>query len=78
MTRVRGLLYGTTRNGGTGDAGTIFEIAPSGSESIVHSFTGGPDGAQPHGSLLLMNGTLYGTTASGGSTSAGTVFAQTP
>ncbi|MFZ0031819.1 MAG: choice-of-anchor tandem repeat GloVer-containing protein [Candidatus Cybelea sp.] len=78
LTRVRELLYGTTRNGGTGGAGTIFEIAPSGSESIVHSFMDRPDGAQPHDSLFLMNGTLYGTTASGGSTSAGTVFAQTP
>ncbi|MFY9665341.1 MAG: choice-of-anchor tandem repeat GloVer-containing protein [Candidatus Cybelea sp.] len=78
LTRVSGLLYGTTRDGGAGNAGTIFKIAPSGSESILRSFKGRPDGAQPHGSLFLMNGTLYGTTASGGSTSEGTVFAQTP
>ncbi len=78
LTRVNGLLYGTTRSGGTSDAGTIFEIASSGAESILHNFTGRPDGAQPHDSPFLMNGMLYGTTASGGSTSAGTVFAQTP
>ncbi|MGB8910401.1 MAG: choice-of-anchor tandem repeat GloVer-containing protein, partial [Candidatus Cybelea sp.] len=78
LTRVGGLLYGTTRNGGTSGAGTIFKIASSGSENVLHSFAGRPDGAQPHGSLFLMNGTLYGTTASGGSTSEGTIFAQTP
>jgi uncharacterized repeat protein (TIGR03803 family) len=78
LTLVSGLLYGTTRSGGTGDAGTIFKITPAGSESILHSFAGRPDGSQPHDSLFLMNGTLYGTTSSGGSTSAGTVFAQTP
>ena len=78
LTRVSGLLYGTTRDGGTGNAGTIFKIAASGSESILHSFKGRPDGARPRGSLFLMNGTLYGTTASGGSTSEGTVFALTP
>jgi uncharacterized repeat protein (TIGR03803 family) len=78
LTRVSGLLYGTTRNGGTADAGTVFEIAASGSERILYSFRGRPDGARPHGGLFLMNGTLYGTTASGGLASEGTVFAQTP
>jgi uncharacterized repeat protein (TIGR03803 family) len=78
LTRVGGAMYGTTRNGGTANGGTIFVVTASGAESVLHDFTGQPDGASPQASLLLMNGSLYGTTVYGGSASQGTVFSLKP
>jgi uncharacterized repeat protein (TIGR03803 family) len=71
-----GNLYGTTENGGTSGAGTIFEIDAAGNETVLHSFAGAPtDGADPKARLLLSrDGNLYGTTFSGGSGGSGTVF----
>jgi uncharacterized repeat protein (TIGR03803 family) len=73
-----GNLYGTTREGGSGNAGTVFKISdPSGepSESVIHDFTGGIDGGTPAASLVqASDGSLYGTTLSGGSNGQGTVF----
>jgi uncharacterized repeat protein (TIGR03803 family) len=79
--RLRGvskLLYGTTGKGGTGLKGTVFRIALSGSEIVLHNFTGRPDGDEPEAGLFLLHGKLYGTTASGGKRSEGTVFALRP
>lgn len=62
-----GNLYGTTSEGGTKGYGTVFKLAPSGKETILHSFLGAPDGATPDGDLLLdAQGNLYGTTSQGG------------
>jgi uncharacterized repeat protein (TIGR03803 family) len=85
-----GNLYGTTALGGgknrvckfnsDGNCGTVFKLAPDGTEAILHSFTGGSDGSVPVGSLLLVKGALYGTAQDGGRKSrgypygAGTVF----
>ena len=71
-----GNLYGTTENGGTSGAGTIFEIDVAGNETVLHSFAGAPtDGADPKARLLLnQDGSLYGTTFSGGLGGSGTVF----
>ena len=82
---VGSTLYGTTTSGGGGGCsgngcGTVFTITSQGSETVVHSFQGDPDGAEP-GSLISAGGTLYGTTKYGGVTagcSCGTVFALTP
>jgi uncharacterized repeat protein (TIGR03803 family) len=70
-----GNLYGTTFYGG-GDAscscGTIFKIDPTGTESVLYSFTGGADGKFPAGRLLLDRaGNLYGTTSQGGNVNCG-------
>jgi len=73
-----GALYGTTRDGGSGHAGTIFKIATAGAESVLYSFAGKPDGAEPAAGLTVLDGVFYGTTSSGGSTGAGTVFELTP
>lgn len=72
----KGNLYGTTGYGGANNGGTVFEIAPDGTETILHTFTGGSsDGASPFGSLTAdKSGSLYGTTTSGGSAGHGTVF----
>ena len=78
-----GNLYGTTTIGGEFSYGTIFRIAPDGSESVLYSFKGNAaqDGAYPEGRLLInRKGDLFGTTLSGGSAKGcddkgcGTVF----
>src|SRR5262245_31559858 len=42
-----GKLYGTTNSGGAYNAGTVFKVTPKGKEIVLHSFTGGKDGANP-------------------------------
>lgn len=78
----RGALYGTTAGGGYYGSGTVFRLTPSGSgysESILYSFHGGSDGANPYAGLIFdKNGALYGTTSGGGYNGAGTVFKLTP
>jgi len=79
-----GNLYGTTSTGG-GDldvsgAGTIFKLAPDGTYTILHTFTGGDtDGSEPWGGLTRgSDGNYYGTTTRGGSDDLGTVYKITP
>jgi len=71
-----GNLYGTTVAGGPDNDGTIFKLAPDGTETVLHSFTNSPnDGNGPEGNLILdKHGNLYGTTPLGGSDDLGTVF----
>lgn len=62
-----GNAYGTTPAGGDFDFGTVFMLAPSGQETVLYSFTGGGDGLDSHGGVILDKaGNLYGTTAAGG------------
>jgi len=82
-----GNLYGTTFEGGAcaeSDAGcgVVFKLAPdpagTWTESVVHSFTGGADGAAPSSGLVFdSTGNLYGTTAAGGADGYGVVFKLT-
>jgi uncharacterized repeat protein (TIGR03803 family) len=73
-----GNLYGTTAQGGTAPnpSGTVFEVSPSGQETILHSFTEGADGGFPlDGGLSLdAGGNLYGTNESGGAYGQGVAF----
>ena len=78
-----GNLYGTTSGGGNGSLSTVFELAPNGSggytESVLHLFSGTPDGANPRAGLVMDgSGDLYGTTSIGGNMGGGTVFELTP
>src|ERR1039457_747285 len=83
---TNGGLYGTTYNGGTNSAGTIFKIAPGGTLTTVYSFCSQgvypycTDGANPYAGLVqAANGDLYGTTSNGGANGGGgTVFKITP
>jgi uncharacterized repeat protein (TIGR03803 family) len=76
---VRGTLYGTTESGGASDMGTVFSIAPSGTETVLYSFKGGTgDGADPRAGLIDVKGTLYGTTLGGGLRGRGTAFSIAP
>lgn len=63
-----GALYGTTKVGDYSTRGTIFKLNKDGTGySILHSFTGSPDGQNPNGKLLeASDGSLYGVTAAGG------------
>jgi uncharacterized repeat protein (TIGR03803 family) len=49
MADSTGNLYGTTANGGTGNSGVVYKVNPNGQETVLHSFTGGADGANPTG-----------------------------
>jgi uncharacterized repeat protein (TIGR03803 family) len=63
------LTNGTTGNGGTFGFGTVFELAPDETETILHSFGGPPsDGSYGGGPTLLRDssGNLYGSTYYGG------------
>jgi uncharacterized repeat protein (TIGR03803 family) len=73
---VDGNLFGTTLLGGKTNRGTVFEVTPSGAESVLYSFAG-PDGAEPAMGLVNVNGTLLGTTLAGGSQGAGVLFGIT-
>ncbi len=62
-----GNLYGTTAGGGAAGGGTVFKITSAGVETVLHSFTGGTDGASPEAGLIQDSaGNLYGTTTTGG------------
>ena len=75
---TKGNLYGTTEYGGASSNGTLFKLDTSGTETVLHSFTGGSDGGLPIAGLILdASGNLYGAAQSGGD-GGGTVFELTP
>lgn len=65
-----GNLYGTTDSGGVSGHGTVYELQPSNgswSESILYSFSPGPNGMNPEAEVLVDGaGNLYGTAPQGG------------
>lgn len=83
---TKGNLYGAAFYGGSDvcydgnmyGCGVLFKVTPAGQESILYTFGGVPDGANPWGDLLLdSSGNLYGTTYNGGAYGCGTVFEYT-
>jgi uncharacterized repeat protein (TIGR03803 family) len=74
LTRLNGVLYGTTSRGGPSDDGTVFRITTGGAEKVLYAFKGGKDGNFPMAGLTSVGGALYGTTSEGGPNNDGTVF----
>jgi uncharacterized repeat protein (TIGR03803 family) len=73
----KGYLYGTAYSGGPQELGTVFKLKANGkgNVTVMHSFSGAPDGRLPVGGLSMdLNGYLYGTTSLGGRYDFGTVF----
>jgi uncharacterized repeat protein (TIGR03803 family) len=67
-------IFGTTQEGGADGWGTVFEISAAGEFSVLHSFTGGADGAKPEGDLTTGNAgnnSVIGTTFEGGANLSG-------
>ena len=74
-----GNLYGTASGGGAAGHGVVYEISPSGQETVLYNFTGGADGGYPEAGVIRdSTGNFYGTTASGGAAGLGTVFKLDP
>lgn len=76
-------FYGTTAAGGANNQGTVFKLSLRSTETVLYSFQGGSDGAEPEAALVAdKGGNLYGTTAYGGnegcSNGCGTVFKIAP
>lgn len=61
-------FYGTTYMGGHNGFGTVYKFDPSsGTETVLHAFTGDADGANPFGNLIQDDQRrLTGTTLEGG------------
>jgi uncharacterized repeat protein (TIGR03803 family) len=66
-----GAIYGITYFSDSATRGTVYKINPDGSGyTVLHRFTGSPDGQQPVARLLQgSDGMLYGTAMFGGITS---------
>ena len=78
-----GNLYGTTPDGGAYAEGVIYQLSPGQqgwTQTVIHAFTGGDDGAVGSlGPLLLdATGSLNGVTELGGKYSAGVAFKLSP
>src|SRR5262249_40585440 len=69
-----GNFYGTTRDGGDNNAGTIFKFTADGMLTFLFSFNF-TNGSAPQAGLTLGNdGNFYGTTTLGGLYGFGTIF----
>ena len=74
-----GNLYGTTRLGGTGGMGTVFEFATSTQTVVTLATFTGSNGGEPEGGVIRdAKGILDGTTSIGGASNFGTVFKLDP
>jgi uncharacterized repeat protein (TIGR03803 family) len=90
LIQAGGNFYGTASGGGGSSAcasgcGVVFELSSNATETVLHVFTGGADGARPVGSLVQdAQGNLFGTATNGGRlnkacpTGCGTVYKLSP
>jgi uncharacterized repeat protein (TIGR03803 family) len=68
-------LYGTTSQGGTDSAGTVFSMKTNGTAyTTLYNLNGSTDGATSVASLLPSGSTLFGTALNGGRNNVGTIF----
>lgn len=77
-----GNLYGTTAYGGAHGKGVVFELAhlaAGWTETVLHAFSGGRDGANPIAGVTFdANGNLFGTAPNNGAKGSGVVFELSP
>jgi uncharacterized repeat protein (TIGR03803 family) len=74
----KGLLYGSTPNGGASGDGALFSISPkTGAVKYLHSFDY-TDGDGPSAALVDVGNTLWGVTPYGGPNKTGTLFTLDP
>jgi uncharacterized repeat protein (TIGR03803 family) len=74
-----GNFYGTTSTDNISGYGEVFKVTPTGSLTVLHTFTNGSDGSQPRAGLAVgRDGNFYGTTTSGGAYNSGAAFMITP
>ncbi|MGB8834444.1 MAG: choice-of-anchor tandem repeat GloVer-containing protein [Candidatus Sulfotelmatobacter sp.] len=69
-----GELFGTASSGGAYGNGVVYKMTVKGAETVLHSFSGGTDGAGPNAELISSTYGYYGTTTAGGAFGNGTVF----
>lgn len=69
-----GNLYGSAADGGAYGSGTAFELPAGGTLTTLYDFTGGYDGANPEGDMLLIGSNLYSTATYGGDHGYGVVY----
>jgi uncharacterized repeat protein (TIGR03803 family) len=75
-----GNFYGEARFGGNSTGcepvsgcGVLFQMQPSGNETVLHSFSGGADAGVPYGPLVQANdGSFFGTNIAGITTNGAT------
>jgi uncharacterized repeat protein (TIGR03803 family) len=83
---AQGNLYGTAVTGGggacEGGCGVVYKLTNSAgvwTQSVIHAFTGGNDGAGPGSPVAFdKHGNLYGTTPTGGAKGFGVVYEMKP
>ncbi len=77
-----GNFYGTTRDGGVSNSGTVFRLDGTGAYTVLYSFEADfsvMDGTHPLTALIQgSDGNFYGTTLAGGSHNGGTAYQLTP
>lgn len=82
-----GNFYGITRDGGDPNCtsgsgrgcGVVYKLSPSGKQTVLHAFSGAPDGASPYGRLVRdLEGNIYGVTFEGGSFNQGAIYKIDP
>jgi uncharacterized repeat protein (TIGR03803 family) len=75
--RTNGILFGVTKDGGSGGGGTLYRIDQTGMNyAVLHSFgSGATNFLNPAGPLIDgLDGYLYGTALFGGSTNLGGIY----
>jgi len=79
-----GNFYGATLLGGGKGLGTVYQLSHTSTgwkETVLHSFAGNLDGAEPFVNCTTLaldsHGNLYGSTYAGGAANAGTAFKLT-
>jgi hypothetical protein len=95
VTDAAGNVYGAAEYGGSlvgacspSGCGVVFKLSPnsdgSWTETVLYTFTGGSDGANPLGGVTLVGQNLYGATSLGGTladcggTGCGVIFKLSP